>query len=343
MNLAYETFLQQSEEWRSRVLGAICFSAGEYRIPESNTLPCLHVSMRSLGRSDTICELWHSAAVLEEGQHENIRYRCNDEMLFGVIELPETDFTGTMPLQEATESAYRQIGTLLDKLNYSYVMRFWNYMADINAETCQLERYRQFNIGRQAGMEMRNPNLKSNVPPACALGTASGKLCIAFLAGRTAPIAIENPRQMSAYAYPPVYGPRSPSFSRAGLVMLEGQEWLFISGTASIVGHASVHIGDVAAQTRETLTNIGAVLEQANQQVRQGRFHLSGLQYKIYLRRCGDLEIVRAEFDAITGGAEAVYLQADICRQELLIEIEAAAAAGSISPQSKIAHVCESS
>ncbi|MHB1654896.1 MAG: chorismate transformation enzyme, FkbO/Hyg5 family [Burkholderiales bacterium] len=343
MNLAYETFLQQSEEWRSRVLGALWFSAGEYRIPAPDMPPCSHVSMRSLGMNDTVCELWLSAAELQEGKYENIRYRCNDEMLFGIIELSETGFTGAMPLRDATESAYRQIGTLLDKLNYAYVMRFWNYMADINAETSQLERYRQFNIGRQAGLEARNRTLPDNMPAACALGTASGKLCIAFLAGRAAPIAIENPRQMSAYAYPSLYGPRSPSFSRAGLVMLEGQEWLFISGTASIVGHLSVHIGDVAAQTRETLTNIGAVLEQANRHARQGRFHLSGLQFKIYLRHSGDMEIVRAEFDAITGGAEAVYLQADICRKELLIEIEAAAPVGSISSQSKIAHVRESS
>ncbi|HET9113003.1 MAG TPA: hypothetical protein VFN66_03935, partial [Burkholderiales bacterium] len=247
---------------------------------------------------------------------------------------------GAMPLLEATESAYRQIGTLLDSSNYPHVVRFWNYMADINAETCELERYRQFNIGRQTALEARSRNVADHAPAACALGTASGKLSIAFLAGRKAPIAIENPRQISAYAYPVIYGPRSPSFSRAGLATLEGQEWLFISGTASIVGHASVHAGDVAAQTRETLTNIGAVLEQANRQARQGQFHLSGLRYKIYLRRSGDLEIVRAEFDAITGGAEAVYLHADICRKELLIEIEATAPAGSISSiQGKIAHV----
>lgn len=298
--------------------------------------------MQPLTAAAAVCEIWQSDTVPDEGSRENIRYRCNADMLFGVIALSETDFPGVMPLQAATESAYRQIGALLDNLNYSYVMRFWNYMVDINAETHQLERYRQFNMGRQAGLEARNRYWTGNVPAACALGTASGKLSVAFLAGRTAPIAIENPRQMSAYAYPAIYGPRSPSFSRAGLVMLEGQEWLFISGTASIVGHASVHIGDVRAQTRETLTNISAVLEQANRHACHGQFHLSGLQYKIYLRCSGDLEVVRAEFDAITGRAEAIYLQADICRKELLIEIEAAAPAVSTSSvQSKTAHARE--
>ena len=298
--------------------------------------------MQPLALAAGVCEIWHSDTVPDEGNHENIRYRCNADMLFGVIALSETDFTGAMPLQEATESAYRQIGTLLDSLNYSYVMRFWNYMADINAETHRLERYRQFNLGRQTGLEACNRNLTGNMPAACALGTASGKLSIAFLAGRTAPIAIENPRQMSAYAYPPIYGPRSPSFSRAGLVMLEGQEWLFISGTASIVGHVSVHIGDIVAQTRETLTNISAVLEQANRHACQGQFHLSDLQFKIYLRHSADLGAVRAEFDAITGGANAIYLEADICRKELLVEIEATGRAVSISPaKSKIAHARE--
>ena len=59
------------------------------------------------------------------------------------------------------------------------------------------------------------------------------------------------------------YGPRSPTFSRAALVYPAGQEILFISGTASIVGHQTVHPGDVVGQCRESMENIAAVLAEA--------------------------------------------------------------------------------
>ena len=37
---------------------------------------------------------------------------------------------------------------------------------------------------------------------------------------------------------------------------------LFVSGTASIVGHETQHRGDVVAQTRETLANLSSVLAE---------------------------------------------------------------------------------
>jgi hypothetical protein len=58
---------------------------------------------------------------------------------------------------------------------------------------------------------------------------------------------------VSAYDYPRQYGPAAPSFSRAALTP---DPLLLISGTASIVGHASVHLGDVTAQLEETLANL---------------------------------------------------------------------------------------
>lgn len=280
--------------------------------------------MPPLADSEAICEIWQSPTVPSEGHSGHIRYRCDADTLFGVIELSETDFAGGVPLQDATETAYRQIAILLDNLGFPYVMRYWNYMADINTETHRLERYRQFNLGRQTGLRTQGKTVEGNVPAACALGTAHGNLNIAFLAGRIPLLAIENPRQVSAYAYPQSYGPRSPSFSRASLVSLSGQAWLFISGTASIVGHASVHLDDVRAQTRETLLNIITVLRQANQYVGHNHFDFSRLQFKIYVRHDSDSAAVREEFDAITGGSpDAVYLRADICRKELLVEIEA--------------------
>ena len=330
--LSIAAFRKKPAQWKSGALGAFCFSAeaGDKQSSADFEIPCMRVAMPRLDASDAICEVWQGSGPLTQGRHGNIQYSHDDDVLFGVIALPETISganTGKTPLQQATETAYRQIFALLDALGYPYPFRFWNYIADINAHSFGLERYRQFNLGRQDAFLAHGRNVAGNVPAACALGSTHGPLTIAFLAGRKAPLSIENPRQTSACEYPPQYGPRSPTFSRACLVRLGQEEVLFISGTASVVGHATLHPADVVAQTRETMTNIKAVLAEANRLSSRSAFDLAGLHYKVYVRQPADLAQIRAELAHCVGDTlNAVYLQADVCRQDLLLEIEATAA-----------------
>jgi hypothetical protein len=86
-----------------------------------------------------------------------------------------------------------------------------------------------------------------------------------------------------------------------------------------------MHIGDVARQTEESLANIAAV--QAVAAERAGApFPHDALTYTVYVRRPADLPVVRRIFEGAVGAraaSNAVFLQADICRAELLVEIEA--------------------
>src|SRR5665647_1300962 len=331
-SLSIAAFLNQPAQWKNSVLGALCFSADavESQMQADMEVPCMRVPMQRLDAGDSICEVWHGSGQLTQGQCGAIHYRHDDEVLFGAIALSETMFeagAGKTPLQQATESAYRQVFALLDTLCYPYLFRVWNYIAAINIHSFGLERYRQFNLGRQDAFLAHGRDVAGNVPAASALGSAQGPLTIAFLAGRVAPLNIENPRQISAYQYPQQYGPRSPTFSRASLVRLGQDEVLFVSGTASIVGHATLHPADVVTQTRETMANIEAVLAEANRLASQPRFDLASLYYKVYVRHPADLAQIRAELAHCVGDAlKAVYLQADVCRQDLLLEIEATAA-----------------
>lgn len=287
-----------------------------------------------LDGTDATCEVWLSHVAhasdkpLGHGSHGAIQYRLSDEFLFGVISLPEPaqTETGSAPLQQATESAYRQIFTLMDDLDYPYAYRFWNYMANINVISHGLERYRQFNVGRKDAYLAYDREVSGPLPAACALGVLDGPLTIAFLLGRNKPIAIENPRQVSAYEYPEAYGPRTPSFSRATLLHSEQDDLLFISGTASIVGHQTQHESDVVAQTKETLANLDAVIAEANRTLDAQKFDLQHIFFRVYIRHATDLSLVRDEMQRHIGGAiKAVFIQADICRRELLLEIEATA------------------
>jgi enamine deaminase RidA (YjgF/YER057c/UK114 family) len=191
-----------------------------------------------------------------------------------------------------------------------------------------VERYRLFNLGRQRAFIAARRSAFEGAPAACALGTRGGPLTVHFLAGRSPTRPVENPRQVSAYHYPRGYGPRSPTFSRAALADLGAhREGLFISGTASIVGHESRHAGDVRRQTVETLANIAAVL-QASAAVSRARHVAEALDYTVYVRRAADLAAVQAVIEGHFGAASqavqrAIYLRADICRPDLLVEIEA--------------------
>ncbi|MDP2238779.1 MAG: hypothetical protein Q8K18_01285 [Burkholderiales bacterium] len=331
-NLSIAAFLKQPAQWKNSVLGALCFSADavEDQMHAGMEVPCMRVPMQRLDAGDSVCEVWHGSGQLTQGQCGALHYRHDDSVLFGVIALPETTFEAgadKTPLQQATESAYRQIFSLLDTQHFPHLFRVWNYIADINAHSFGLERYRQFNLGRQDAFLAHGRDVVGNVPAASALGSARGPLTIAFLAGHAAPLSIENPRQISAYQYPQQYGPRSPTFSRASLVRLGQDEVLFVSGTASVVGHATLHPADVVAQTRETMANIKAVLAEANRLASQPGFDLASLYYRVYVRRPDDLAQIRAELARCVGDAlKAVYLQADVCRQDLLLEIEATAA-----------------
>jgi enamine deaminase RidA (YjgF/YER057c/UK114 family) len=305
------------------LLGGACFAQPTHAL-DTGPLPLLTVDMPVLSENEPVCEVWYCTEPLQSGQQGRIRYQQSDSLLFGCIDLEEIDGDAHPPLQFTAEAAYQAIFELLEARGYSAVLRFWNYFPAINQESHQIERYRQFNCGRQDAFLAHGRSVIGNVPAACALGSASGGLQIAFLATRAQVIGIENPRQLSAYHYPSQYGPRSPTFSRAGLVKLGGRDMLFISGTASIVGHQTLHEGDVVAQTHECLHNIAAVVAEANRQAPDAHFQLDQLAYKIYVRNPDDLCIVRREVTRVIGApASAIFLQADVCRADLLVEIEA--------------------
>ena len=79
----------------------------------------------------------------------------------------------------------------------------------------------------------------------------------------------------------------------------------------------------MTAQTRETMVNIGALIEEANRAVGAPRYSLDGLKLKAYVRRPADLSAIEAALAELPRPASIMYLQADVCREDLLVEIEA--------------------
>jgi chorismate lyase/3-hydroxybenzoate synthase len=181
------------------------------------------------------------------------------------------------------------------------------------------ERYRSFCAGRYESFARHGYALRTDLPAASAVGMRGHGYQAYFLASRTPGVQIENPRQVSAYDYPPQYGRRSPSFSRA-TVLRDGDESLvFIAGTASILGHETKHHGDVCKQTEETIRNIALVLGAAEMKLDDL------VMAKAYVRRADDCEAVRSHLRAALGDTPVLYVLADICRADLLVEVEGVA------------------
>ena len=314
---------------RADVLGVATFSGPPGAVAANGEIPVAEVNTPPLLGTASVCEVWRSDERAESGNRNRVHFRRTENLLFGCIALAESEITaapGAPPaLHVVTVEAYREVCATLDALGYPHLLRVWNYLPDINRELDGTERYRLFNRARQDALSGCGRALTGSVPAASALGAASGSpLVVYFLAGRTAPTFIENPRQTSAYRYPREYGSHRPIFSRATLLRQGGGLTLFISGTASIVGHRSIHVGDTAAQTRETLTNIAALVEEANRVNPGANFSLGSLAFKVYVRQPADLPVIRAQLAAVLEPASRViYLQADICRHDLLVEAEA--------------------
>lgn len=225
----------------------------------------------------------------------------------------------------ASERLYKELLGQLITRGYPHLVRVWNYFADINGEEAGLERYRQFCLGRfdafaASGIE------ESQYPSACALGHAGGDLLVYALASKVAPRHFENPRQASAYHYPAEYGPRSPSFARASLLALPGQTAkLFVSGTASVVGYQTLHPYELDAQIDVTLENLDLLLAHVATGTLGANGELPELAaeiLKVYVRHPTDLDVIRQRVEAAYPNVPAVYVAADICRADLLLEID---------------------
>ena len=278
------------------------------------------VTLAQLG-GDARIERWCTDAPVTTGRSRDVAWAEDGNYLFASVLVPPEQCAD---IEKVTRSSYLRLDHLMRSRGYPYWLRAWNYLAAITRGEGEAERYRRFNAGRYSAVGLSS-GIQQNLPAASALGSDAGGFVLSCLAGRKPGSQIENPRQVSASLYPPRYGLRSPMFARAALVPNGAGAQLLVSGTASIVGHESLHVGDPDLQLEETARNFEALVEAAMRadvgRPRASRVRLESL--KVYLRNGDDyarlLPRVRRLF-AVEN--EPLVLRADICRRELLVEIE---------------------
>ena len=278
----------------------------------------LHVPLSPLREAAAPYEVWRSAGPVATGREGAIRYSHDGALMFGVLEWEEPDGG----ILHASAHAYAALVAFWRDSDYPHLLRIWNYFDAITLGEGDSVRYRQFCVGRVQGLGDVDTR---TLPAATAIGSRDGRrvLQVYWLAAREPGLPLENPRQVSAYRYPREYGPQSPTFARA-LLPPSPRVPLLLSGTASIVGHASQHADSLRAQLDETLTNLDSLLGAARERAPTLSPHLDGTsRLKVYVRDATDADAVAAQLEARLGTRVPwLMLHADVCRRELLVEIE---------------------
>jgi chorismate lyase / 3-hydroxybenzoate synthase len=261
--------------------------------------------------------VWRANGPIHTGFDGQIRFASDDHHLAAAIEVDEQEHGG---LEGAAAYVYSAIAKFQATSRYRHLLRIWNYLDDINQGEGDNERYRIFCSGRTEGLKELG---LERYPAATAIGRRDGshRLQVYWLAGREPGIALENPRQMSAYNYPRQYGPTPPAFSRA---MVVAPNLLMISGTASIVGHASQHAGSVKRQMSEIFNNLDSVLTRARAHAPTLPQRFTGNSLiKAYLRNADDLDVVEQSLrERLPAGTPFLVLLGDVCRADLLVEFD---------------------
>jgi chorismate lyase/3-hydroxybenzoate synthase len=271
-------------------------------------------------------EVWRTVGAVTPGQEGMVRFARGRDLTMGHIAFPIDEAGG---VREAAREAYGALGEFLARAPHHWPLKIWNHIPGINEGEGDRERYRQFCVGRAealaAGYGEQPP-----MPAATAIGVAREErtLQVYFLAGALPGLNVENPRQVHAWQYPRRYGPRSPLFSRGTLVELGRHRRMLISGTASVIGHETQHRDNVVRQAVESWRNVQSLVREAHRLLgRAEPKQFAPELLKVYLRDPGDLATVRSTLsELLATPVPVLYLAGDICRRDLLTEIDGIAA-----------------
>lgn len=283
-------------------------------------------------------------------QQQQVHVHRGENACILSMRLPEARSLEPGALMQRVADAYAALLGVLAELSSQdqtpwQPWRFWNQVPGIcEADEQGLHRYMHFNAGRFQGLTRHylgiNPvsqaddiarnlmdRLGSYIVAASAVDSHTRDLCIDLLAGKSPACAIENPRQVAAYQYSERYGPLPPCFARAVSVEHQNRKLLIVSGTASIVGEESTHQSQLHEQVMEIVANFQALVNQAkggqhdaalpSQDIRHLHVYLPAMKHRE--------EVTTLLREHVSRDATLSFCHADLCRPELLVEIEALA------------------
>jgi FkbO/Hyg5 family chorismatase len=303
----------------ANILGIIEFTDANSSLSNriNKEIPFLTVQLKPFS-TESYIELWLSKGNISYGQTNNFSYATDGENLFGTCSFKEND----RDLDILSKNIYNNIINDIKELNNPYLYRIWNYLPDINNYNNGIERYKLFCKGRTESFE---ENCIKEFPASTCVGSKTGDISLYFLSSSNPDyIHIENSRQIPAYKYPEG---QPSSFARATYYKRNNNKFnIYISGTASIIGSESVHTNNAEQQCLTTLKNIELLLSEQNlrKYAISDNLSLNNLDcIKVYIRNDSDFAMIKDICEkSFSPTSSIAYLKANICRPELLVEIE---------------------
>lgn len=281
----------------------------------------------------------------------NIRLKKQNDLTWVVYEEPDfkmlfasglSDTISTNNILEKCTRVFEKLNTILqiEKMKFSDIVRQWNYIEQITAahthNHIMSQHYQIFNDVRSK--YYRQADFATGYPAATGIGVQSGGIIVDFIAFQTnrneSIIPLKSVLQLDAHRYTPkVLADNftncdlcrtTPKFERAKLVRIGTGNLFFVSGTAAIKGQDSLTFQTVEEQTHTTIDSILNLLSVEN--LLKHKIPCSNqLLFKylrVYVKYGADIQRVKAICEARFLNISLIYTVADVCRPELLVEIE---------------------
>jgi chorismate lyase/3-hydroxybenzoate synthase len=255
------------------------------------------------------------------------------------VRVPEAVALDAAEFQQRTAEAYQLINRTLADSPTPNPVRLWNHVPEIGRPLGDgTDRYMVFNAGRFAAFSnwYGSPDaFDRRLATATGVGHHGTDLVIHCLASDRPGDAVANPRQIAPYRYSRRYGPQPPCFARATVIRPapDRPPLILVGGTASVRGEDSKHAGDVQRQTLETFQNLLTLLHAAaGGMLREQPSPPPGLhQFRhlraYYVNQNDARTIANLILDSFSSLQHLELVHADVCRPELLVEIEGIAVA----------------
>ncbi|MFI3262554.1 MAG: RidA family protein [Rikenellaceae bacterium] len=225
---------------------------------------------------------------------------------------------------------------LAENLKVEDIVRQWNYIEHITSMNNGVQNYQSLNDERTHFYA--KGDWSKGYPAATGIGTTCGGAVIDFDAMITNDVQIitlDNELQVPAHDYSQdvllgledeVYKERTtPKFERGKAISSDSYTMSYISGTAAIRGEESIENMDIDRQIIVTMENINYLVSAKNLKKYGAKADIEDPQYsalRVYLKNESDIEATRKFMERNYPETDLCYLLADVCRDELLIEIE---------------------
>ncbi len=261
-----------------------------------------------------------------EGRVVGRVYEDDDAVYCQLGGILPADVDADRPDQARSFFENMEVALELAGLEFHHVVRTWLYLTRL------LEWYDPFNVVRTQFFKERGI-FERMVPASTGIGASnpSGSALIGDAIAvkpktdRVRVIPVASPLQCPALDY------RS-SFSRAAELISPGYRELYVSGTASIDPNGqTAHVGDPAAQIDLTMRVVQAILES------RGMHWADVTQGIAYFKDMAYVEPYRAYCRAANlTDMPVIALHADVCRDDLLFEIEVDAVSTTPEPNERM-------